>query len=156
MSNEVKSMDVFGNGLRKIPEDLVLVMLGASDKKVEAAHTILGMFPEFRIMSESDLDYAIQQLSLRRESTRQKLDTRCVLVIRQIIQRQQKKGIPTIICLDFYSDVLDLARDADFNDHVLFVNLYDSTLGFINIDAERKTSSQIAVDVQKEINKYLS
>lgn len=40
MSNEVKSMDVFGNGLRKIPEDLVLVMLGASDKKVEAAHTI--------------------------------------------------------------------------------------------------------------------
>lgn len=123
---------------------------------LEAAHTILGMFPEFRIMTESDLDYAIQQLSPRRESTGQELGTRCVLVIRQIIQRQQKKGIPTIICLDFYSDVLDLARGADFNDHVLFVNLYDSTLGFINIDSERKTLSQIAADVQKEINKYLS
>lgn len=156
MSNEVKSMDVFGNGLRKIPEDLVLVMLGASDKKVEAAHIILGMFPEFRIVNESDLDHAIQQLNLRGGSTGQELGARRVFAIRQIIQRQQRRGVPAIICLDFYSDVLNLARGADFNDHVLFANLYDSTLGFINIDAERKTSSQIAADVQKEINKYLS
>lgn len=115
------------------------------------------MFPEFRIVNESDLDHAIQQLSLRGALyTEQELGARRVFAIRQIIQRQQRRGIPATICLDFYSDVLDLARGADFNDHVLFANLYDSTLGFINIDAERKTSSQIAADVQKEINKYLS
>lgn len=156
MNDEMKSMNAFGDGVKSIPADLVLVLLGAPTKKKEIAHAILSMYSEFRVVSESDLEHIIQQVSPSGKSARQNLSAKYVFAIKQIIQRQQRRMIPTIICLDFYLDLSDLARGTDFNNHVLFVNLYDSMLGSINIDVGRETWSQMAGDIQKEINKCLS